>query len=201
MVAGVVPQWGRIAKSVFDLGRDSNSDGNRSAQSSANCGMAPNVAPLVCSIQRPSTSRVPWRRTQPTTSARAGAYAIRALRRSPRPNLLVVQMIGRLANRCAVEDRPSGWRDPGRYRDGPCRHATTIETFRAGPNMNRRIAIVGESLSDGGTVNAHVGAPLPVVSISGTKTRSRLRSCPPGSDEDWFPDLSNSKEILFRDMK
>ena len=160
-----------------------------------------NVAPLVCSIQRPSTSRVPWRRTQPTTSARAGAYAIRALRRSPRPNLLVVQMIGRLANRCAVEDRPSGWRDPGRYRDGPCRHATTIETFRAGPNMNRRIAIVGDRLSDGGTVNANVGPPLSVVSISGTKARSRLRSWPPGSDEDWFPDLSNSKEILFRDMK
>lgn len=73
------------------------------------------------------------------------------------PTLLVVQIMGRLANRCAVEDRPSGWRDPGQYRDGPCRHATTIETFRAGPNMNRRIAIVGDSLSDGGTVDAHVG--------------------------------------------
>ncbi|WP_219847485.1 hypothetical protein, partial [Burkholderia multivorans] len=40
MVAAVVRQWGRIAKFVFDLRRDSNSDGNRSAQSSANCGMA-----------------------------------------------------------------------------------------------------------------------------------------------------------------
>lgn len=45
-----------------------------------------NVALLVCSIQRPSTSRVPWRRTQPTTSARADAYAIRTLRRSQRPH-------------------------------------------------------------------------------------------------------------------
>lgn len=147
------------------------------------------------------TSHVPWRRTQRTTPARAGASAIRALRRSPRPNLLVVQMMGQLTNRCAVEDRPSGWRDPGQYRDGPFRRATTIEIFRAGPNMNRRIAIVGDSLSDGGTVNAHVGPPLPVVSISGTKARSRLRSCPPGSGEDWFPDLSNSKEILCWEVK
>lgn len=117
------------------------------------------------------------------------------------PTLLVVQMMGQLANRCAVEDRPSGWRDPGQYRDGPFRRATTIEIFPAGPNMNRRIAIAGDSLSDGGTVNAHVEAPLPVVSISGTKTRSRLRSRPPGSDEDWFPDLSNSKKILFWEVK
>lgn len=149
------------------------------------------------SIQTPATSRVPWRRTQPTTSARAGASAIRALRRSQRHGPARNPVTGQVTIRRALEDRPSGRRDPEQYRDGPCRRATTIETFRAGPNMNRRIAIVGDRLSDGGTVNAHVGPPLPVLSISGTRTRPRL----PDTDDDWFFDLSNSKEILFWEVQ
>lgn len=35
--------------------------------------------------------------------------------------------------------------------------ATTIETFREGPNMNRRIAVVGDSLSSGGTIRSYDG--------------------------------------------
>lgn len=183
---------------MFDLGRDSNSDGNRSAQSSADCGHG---APMWLSSSAQFKGRA-------HRACRGGAH--NQLHRLERvlmpfahfvnhggPTPLVVQMMGRLANRRAAEDRPSGWRDPGQYRDGPCRHATTIETFRAGPNMNRRIAIVGDRLSDGGTVNAHVGPPLPVASIFGTRTRPRL----PDTDDDWFFDLSNSKEILFWEVQ
>ncbi len=200
MVAGVVRQWGRIANFLFEMGR---------------------VRTPTALVPRKAARSAAWRANAPRSArfkrlarptCRGGAHnELHRLERVLMPfahfvdhgglTLLVVQIMGRLANRCAVEDRPSGWRDPGQYRDGPFRRATTIEIFRAGPNMNRRIAIVGDRLSDGGTVNAHVGAPLPVVSISGTKTRSRLRSRPAGSDEDWFPDLSNSKKILFRDVK
>ncbi len=43
------------------------------------------------------------------------------------------------------------------YRDDLFRQATTIETFRERPNMNRRIAVVGDSLSSGGTIGSYDG--------------------------------------------
>ncbi|CAB5280053.1 hypothetical protein IST455A_01861 [Burkholderia multivorans] len=201
MVAGVVPQWGRIAKSVFDLGRDSNSDGNRSAQSSANCGMA-----RQCGSPRLLTSKAEHiaRAVAAHTTDYIGSSG--CLCHSRTSSITAAQPSR------SPDDGPA--RQPVRSRRSPVRVARsrTIsrwavpprdydETFRAGPNMNRRIAIVGDRLSDGGTVNANVGPPLSVVSISGTKARSRLRSWPPGSDEDWFSDLSNSKEILFWEEK
>ena len=46
------------------------------------------------------------------------------------------------------------------YRDAPLRRADTIVNFREGQTMNRRIAVVGDSLSSGGTINSYSGPPF-----------------------------------------
>lgn len=46
------------------------------------------------------------------------------------------------------------------YRDAHLRRADTIVTFREGQTMNRRIAVVGDSLSSGGTISPYSGPPF-----------------------------------------
>lgn len=200
MVAGVVRQWGRIANFLFEVGRVRTPTALVPRKAARSAAWRANAPPLR-SIQTPGTSHVPWRRTQRTTPARAGAYAIRTLRRSRRPHSSRSPDHGparqpvhsrRSPVRVARSRTISRWTLPPRDYDRDFSSGTKHEQT----NCNRRRPSFRRRNSQ-----RTCGAPLPVVSISGTKTRSRLRSRPAGSDEDWFPDLSNSKKILFRDVK